>query len=84
MTCPGCGHASHAKRCFFVGTMTGRYMECRCTYREELPDGLDRTPDRRQLGLPLPGLPAVQRMVPLAHQIERLEDAAARYKEAQP
>ena len=33
MTCPDCGHAAHAGRCFHTKAVDGRYVTCQCKTR---------------------------------------------------
>lgn len=56
--CEDCHHASHAARCFFVATPKGRYIECQCRHKREVPDDPDthRRDDRGDPGVDTPAL----------------------------
>lgn len=45
--CPGCGHAPHAGRCFFVAQDGAKLIPCYCKVKREIPDDGDTVLDAR-------------------------------------
>lgn len=79
--CPGCRHAPHYGRCFFVATPPGRYVECQCKNRRQ-PHGTDSPASRDSRG---PAVPVAEPRRELARLGGELavpaEDVLARIRE---
>ena len=84
--CPGCGHASHTGRCpvFYRQAWSGY---CRCSEREEIPDGLDSPASGDSHGAAVPVAEPGRERVTTIHDVDRameaLVDACERYKATQ-